>query len=97
MVHETLDDRDSLNFVRETSFIFDLRATRGIHIIAVDIILFRPYTRSVITCHYIYRTARFKQSCTVGYIHTVWYKLCAYHGTSIQYLYTEHKSSIHTL
>ena len=23
VVHETLDDRDSLNFVRETSFIFD--------------------------------------------------------------------------
>ena len=44
-VHETLDDRDFLNFVRETSFIFDLRSMRGVHkIITVDIILYRPYT-----------------------------------------------------
>ena len=93
VVHETLDDRDSLNFVRETSFIFDLRSTRGVHkIIVVDIILFRPYTRIVIIVIVRHGSTRAVQL----YIHIL-YSTCAYHGTSIQYLYTEHRSSIHTL
>ena len=48
VIHGISDDRDFLNFEIETSFIFDLCATRGVHLITVDIILYRPYTRSVI-------------------------------------------------
>ena len=66
VVHGTPDDRDSLNFERETSFIFDLRATRGVHIIIIVDIL---YTTK--DCYYSYRTARFYQSCTGIHAHTI--------------------------
>ena len=66
VVHETPEDRDSLNFERETSFTFDLRATRGVHIIIIVDIL---YTTK--DCYYSYRTARLYQSCTCIHAHTI--------------------------
>ena len=35
VVHGISEDRDFLEFERETSFIFDRRATHGVHIIIV--------------------------------------------------------------
>ena len=83
IVHETLDDRDSSNFVRETSFIFDLRSMRCVHkIITVDIILYRP-TRSAIIVIVRHGSTRAVQV----YTYTYYIVYVPTTGTSIQYLY----------
>jgi len=92
IVHETLDDRDFSNFVRVTSFIFDLRSMRGVHkIIVVDIILFRPYRSVTIVI------VRHGSTRAVQLDIQILYIICAYHGTSIQYSYTEHIFDTYTI
>jgi len=84
------DDRDFWNFEIETSFIFDLRATRGVHLIVVDIILFRPYTRIVIIVIVRHGSTRAVQVYT--------YYILYVPTTELRYnIHTQNTSSIHTL